>query len=155
MQIHLLAIGDRMPEWVQAGYEEYARRLPREFRLVLHEVPAGRRAKGVDLARVVQEEGERLLAAAPKGARLVALDRNGRSHDTEALTARLREQMSRGEDLALLIGGPEGLSEACLAQAAERWSLSSLTLAHPVVRVVVAEQLYRVWSIISSHPYHR
>jgi 23S rRNA (pseudouridine1915-N3)-methyltransferase len=155
MIIHLLAIGERMPEWVQSGFEEYARRLPREFRLVLHEIPAGRRTKGADLARIKEDEGGRLLGAVPKGARVVALDRGGRRHDTEALAARLREQMGRGEDLALLIGGPEGLSDACRAQAAECWSLSALTLAHPVVRVVLAEQLYRVWAIISNHPYHR
>lgn len=155
MIVHVLAIGERMPEWVQTGFEEYARRLPREFRLVLKEIPAGRRTKGADLERIKEEEGERLIAAVPKGARVVALDRGGRGHDTAALAARLRAQMGEGEDLALLIGGPEGLSDACLAQSAERWSLSALTLAHPVVRVVLAEQLYRAWTIISIHPYHR
>jgi len=86
---------------------------------------------------------------------VVALDRSGRELDTEALAARLEKQLGAGRDLALLIGGPEGLAPACLAAAEERWSLSRLTFAHPVVRVVLAEQLYRAWSIISRHPYHR
>lgn len=155
MKIHLLAVGNRMPEWVEAGYAEYAKRLPRECCLVLHEIPAGKRGKNVDLARLTAEEGERLLAAVPKGARVVALDRTGREHDTESLAGALRAQLGRGGDLALLVGGPEGLSDECLATADERWSLSRLTFAHPVVRVVLAEQLYRAWSIISHKPYHR
>jgi 23S rRNA (pseudouridine1915-N3)-methyltransferase len=155
VQIHLIAIGDRMPAWVEAGYGEYAKRLPRECRLALHEIPARKRTASGDIARIVEEEGERLLAAVPKGARIVALDRGGRPLDTQQLAARLRAQMGSGEDLALLIGGPEGLSKACLTRATESWSLSPLTLAHPVVRVVLAEQLYRAWSIITNKPYHR
>jgi 23S rRNA (pseudouridine1915-N3)-methyltransferase len=155
MQIHIIAVGERMPEWVEAGYAEYAKRLPRECRLKLHEVPAGRRGKGADLARLTRDEGARQLAAVPAGSRIVALDRGGRELDTEGLAARLQRQMGEGADLALLIGGPEGLAEACLSAAHERWSLSRLTLAHPVVRVVLAEQLYRAWSIIGNKPYHR
>jgi 23S rRNA (pseudouridine1915-N3)-methyltransferase len=155
MHIHIIAVGERMPEWVGEAYAEYARRLPREFRLELHEIPAGRRAKGADLSRLTRAEGERQLAAVPAGAQVVALDRSGRELDTEALAARLEKQLGAGRDLALLIGGPEGLAPACLAAAEERWSLSRLTFAHPVVRVVLAEQLYRAWSIISRHPYHR
>lgn len=155
MQIHIIAVGERMPAWVAEAYAEYARRLPREFRLELHEIPTGRRTKGADLARLTREEGERQLAAVPAGARVVALDRSGRELDTEALATRLEQQLAAGANLALLIGGPEGLAPACLAAAHERWSLSRLTFAHPVVRVVLAEQLYRAWSIISKHPYHR
>lgn len=155
MHIHIIAVGERMPSWVEEAYAEYARRLPREFRLELREIPAGRRSKGADLARLTREEGERQLAAVPPGAQRVALDRGGRELDTEALAARLARQLAAGRDLALLIGGPEGLAPACLAAADERWSLSRLTFAHPVVRVVLAEQLYRAWSIISHHPYHR
>lgn len=155
MKIHLLAIGDRMPEWVETGYAEYAKRLPRECRLVLHEIPAGKRGKNADLARLTADEGQRLLAAVPKGARVIALDRAGRELDTDGLAAALRTQLGRGSDLALLIGGPEGLSDECLAAADERWSLSRLTFAHPVVRVVLAEQLYRAWSIVKGLPYHR
>ena len=155
MQIHLLAVGERMPEWVETGFHEYAARLPAHCRLLLREIPAGRRTKGADLARLIREEGERLLAAVPKGARIIALDRAGRELATEELAAELKAQMARGDDLALLIGGPEGLSDECLARAQARWSLSRLTLAHPLVRVVVAEQLYRAWSILNNLPYHR
>lgn len=155
MQIHIIAVGDRMPEWVEAGYREYARRLPRECRLVLHEIPAGRRAKGADLRRLIGQEGARQLAAVPAGAHVVALDREGKQLDTAALAQQLRRHLAGGADLALLVGGPEGLAPACLERANERWALSRLTLAHPVVRVVLAEQLYRSWSIIANLPYHR
>lgn len=155
MQIHIIAVGSRMPEWVQAGYAEYARRLPRECRLTLHEIPAGKRVKGADLARLTRAEGARQLAAVPSGSRVVALDRNGRELDTEALAGRIEKQLGAGCDLALLVGGPEGLAPECLAAAHERWSLSRLTLAHPLVRVVLAEQLYRAWSILQGLPYHR
>jgi 23S rRNA (pseudouridine1915-N3)-methyltransferase len=155
MQIHLVAVGQRMPEWVEAGFGEYARRLPRECRLTLREIPAGRRTKGADLKRLIEQEGARQLAAAPAGARVVALDRTGRQMNTEQLAAELKKRLAGGRDLVLLVGGPEGLSAECLKRADETWSLSLLTLAHPVVRVVVAEQIYRAWSILKGLPYHR
>lgn len=155
MQLHLIAIGERMPAWVDSAFAEYAKRLPRECRLVLREVPAGRRGKRADLARVAREEGARLLAAVPPGARIVALERTGRPLATPELAAELARQLQTGQDLALLVGGPEGLAEACMARAQAVWSLSALTLAHPLVRIVVAEQVYRAWSIIKGHPYHR
>ncbi|MCR4300138.1 MAG: 23S rRNA (pseudouridine(1915)-N(3))-methyltransferase RlmH [Sulfuricaulis sp.] len=155
MQIHIIAIGDRMPAWVETGYAEYAKRLPRECRLVLHEIRAGRRTKGADLRRLVDEEGARQLDAIPQGARVVALDRTGNPLDTEDLANVLKKRLTGGEDLALLIGGPDGLAPACLERAHERWALSRLTLAHPVARVVLAEQLYRAWSIVAILPYHR
>ncbi len=155
MQIHIIAVGERMPEWVEAAYSEYAKRLPRECRLALHAIPAGKRGKGADLARLTRDEGARLLAAVPPGSRVVALDRTGRELDTQALAGRIEKQLGAGCDLALLIGGPEGLAPECLAAAHERWALSKLTLAHPVVRVVLAEQLYRAWSILKNLPYHR
>jgi 23S rRNA (pseudouridine1915-N3)-methyltransferase len=155
MQIHIIAVGERMPDWVEAGYSEYARRLPHECRLVMHTVPAGKRSKGADLVRLVRDEGSRQLSAIPAGSRVVALDRAGREMDTEALSGRIERQLAAGQDLALLVGGPEGLAPECLERADERWSLSKLTLAHPLVRVVLAEQLYRAWSIIHNLPYHR
>ncbi len=155
MQIHLIAVGDRMPAWVEAGYEEYAKRLLRECRLVLREIPAGKRTKGADLKRLIEQEGARQLAAIPASSRVIALDRGGRQMDTEQLAAELKRRLAGGQDLALLVGGPEGLASACLARADDKWSLSLLTLAHPVVRVVLAEQLYRAWSILKNLPYHR
>ncbi len=155
MQIHIIAIGDRMPGWVEAGYTEYARRLPRECRLVLHEIRGGRRTQGADLRRLIDQEGARQLDAIPAGARVVALDRTGKQLDTEDLANELKKRLAAGGDVAMLVGGPEGLAPACLERAHERWALSRMTLAHPVVRVVLAEQLYRAWSIIRNLPYHR
>lgn len=155
MQIHIIAIGERMPAWVEAAYGEYAKRLPHECRLTLREIPASKRTKGADLTRLTRDEGTRQLAAIPAGARIVALDREGRELDTRQLSERLDKQLAAGQDLALLVGGPEGLAPECLVAAHERWSLSKLTLAHPVVRVVLAEQLYRAWSILKNLPYHR
>ena len=106
-----------MPDWVQAGYTEYAKRLPHECRLTLHEIPAGKRAKGADLVRLTRDEGTRQLAAVPPGSRIVALDRNGRDLDTQALATRIEKQLGAGQDLALLVGGPEGLAPECLAAA--------------------------------------
>lgn len=155
MKIHLIAIGEKMPSWVKGGFKEYAERMPRECKLVLHEIPAGRRAKGADIARLISEEGKKALAVVPKGARIVALDREGEALNTVQVAAELKAQLARGADLALLIGGPEGLSDECLARADSKLSLSRLTLAHPLVRVVAAEQIYRAWSIIKNLPYHR
>ncbi len=144
-----------MPAWVQQGYEEYQRRLPSECRLRLVEVPAGKRGKGADVNRILVQEGERSLAAVPKGARVVALDEHGRGWDSQGLAMRLDFWLRDGRDIALLVGGPEGLAPACRQAADETWSLSPLTLPHPLVRIVVAEALYRAWSILSHHPYHR
>lgn len=155
MMIHLLAVGDRMPRWVQEGYDEYARRLPAECALRLVEIAPGRRGKNADLARIVRDETKRLLAAVPKDVTLVALEVGGASWSTEELVARLDEWMAGGRDLALLVGGPDGLGEAARAGADRQWSLSPLTLPHPLVRILVAEQLYRAWSILRNHPYHR
>jgi len=144
-----------MPAWVDLAYTEYAKRLPREFRVVLREIAPGKRTPGADLVRLTRDEGIRQLAVVPAGSRVVALEASGRNLDSTGLAGQLERQMMDGRDLALLIGGPEGLAPACLAASEDRWSLSRLTLAHPVVRVVLAEQLYRAWSIITNKPYHR
>lgn len=155
MRIYLVAIGERMPGWVREGFDEYASRLPRELSLDVREVRPAKRVKGAATARLVDEESRRLWAAVPKGARTIALDRGGREMDTGAWARQLEAAMTHAVDLAFLIGGPDGLSSACLANAAERWSLSRLTFAHPLARVVFAEQIYRAWSIIARLPYHR
>ena len=155
MRIALIAVGTRMPDWVEQGYQEYARRLPADYALQLVEIGAGKRGKGADIARITQQEGEKMLAAIPKGARVIALDVQGRGWSTEQLAQAMDEWRHDGRDVALLVGGPEGLAPECLAQAEQRWSLSPLTLPHPLVRIVVAEQLYRAWSILHHHPYHR
>ncbi len=155
MRIHLIAVGKRMPDWVTAGFEEYRRRMPPECRIELVEIAAGQRGKGADLARLQREEGERMLAAIPKGAEVVALDARGRMVDTEDLAEWLDGWLGGGRDVAMLIGGPEGLAPACRERADRIWSLSPLTFPHPLVRIVVAEQLYRAMSILKGHPYHR
>lgn len=155
MRIHLLAVGQRPPAWVEQGYQEFARRLPPEYALRLVEIPAGKRSKSADLGRLVAAEGERMLAAIPRGARVIALDVRGRVRSTEELAADLGRWAQQGADIALLIGGADGLAPACLARADESWSLSALTLPHALVRVIVAEQLYRAWTVMCGHPYHR
>ncbi|MAT66130.1 MAG: 23S rRNA (pseudouridine(1915)-N(3))-methyltransferase RlmH [Gammaproteobacteria bacterium] len=155
MQIHLLAVGTRMPAWVEAGFSEYARRLPHECRLKLVEIAPAKRGRNPDLERIRREEGERLLAALPRDATVIALEVGGRAWSTEQLADRLRGWLQDGRDLALLVGGPDGLPTACRERAGLQWSLSPLTLPHPLVRVVLAEQLYRAWSLVSGHPYHR
>lgn len=144
-----------MPGWVTEGFQEYAKRLPPECRLNLIEIAPGKRTKGTEAARAVREEGERMLAALPKGCYVIALDARGTQWDTEQLTGQLKDWLQQGRDVTLLIGGPDGLAESCLKRADQIWSLSKLTLPHPLARIVVAEQLYRAWSMIKNHPYHR
>ncbi|HPF58870.1 MAG TPA: 23S rRNA (pseudouridine(1915)-N(3))-methyltransferase RlmH [Candidatus Competibacteraceae bacterium] len=155
MKIHLLAVGIRMPDWIKTGYAEYAGRLPRECQLNLIEIPAGKRSTRADLPRLVRAEGERLLAAIPASSRVIALDERGREWGTAELAGQLAGWLQEGCNLSLLIGGPDGLDAACRDRAEHLWSLSRLTLPHPLVRIVVAEQLYRAWSLLHNHPYHR
>jgi len=155
VRIHLIAAGTRMPSWVTDGYEDYAGRMPPECRLMLKEIPLGASRAGGDASKAMQEEGNAMLAALPEGAGITALDVRGKSVDTEALAKLLNRWLQEGRDRALLIGGPDGLAPECLARAESKLSLSALTLPHALVRVVVAEQIYRAWSILKNHPYHR
>ena len=155
MKIRLFALGTRMPAWVEEGYRDYARRLRRGWSLDLVEVPSARRGTRSPTRRMVEEEGDRLLAALPSRAVVVALDEKGVALTSAGLAQRLAEWQGNGLPLALMIGGPDGLSARCLERASLRWSLSPLTLPHALVRVVVAEQIYRAWSILHRHPYHR
>lgn len=146
-----------MPAWVQAGYAEYARRMPREFTPVLTELPLSNRSKKTSASVAKKNEGQSILSAL-KGlsdCRIVALDVLGCKLSTEALAAKFETARDRGENVCLLIGGPDGLSEECLQAADEVWSLSALTLPHPLVRVLLIEQLYRAWTILQNHPYHK
>ena len=155
VKIRLFAIGTRMPAWVEEGYREYARRLRGGWSLDLVEIPAARRGARFPTTRMVQEEGDRLLAALPPRANVVALDEKGVALSSAGLARRLADWQGEGLPLALMIGGPDGLSARCLERASLHWSLSPLTLPHALVRVVVAEQIYRTWSILQRHPYHR
>lgn len=143
-----------MPSWVTQAFNDYQSRFPREMPLELIEIPAGRRTKNADIARILEKEGEQMLSYCTKS-RIVMLDIPGKSLSTPELAQRLEHWKQDGRDIALLIGGPEGLSPACKQSAMESWSLSNLTLPHPLVRVIVAESLYRAWSVTTNHPYHR
>ena len=151
MRAHLIAVGERMPGWVNEGYAEYAKRLSRELPLQLVEISTRSR----DPARATLEEGAAMLAAIPKGTHVVALDGRGKTWSSEDLAAQLARWRMQGADVAFLIGGPDGLAPAALERADQRWSLGPATLPHPLVRIIVAEQLYRAVSQLGNHPYHR
>lgn len=155
MKIHLLAVGTRMPDWVRTGYAEYAQRLPPECALQLIEIPASKRGPKADIGRALREEGERLRAAIPAGSCLIAMDERGQQWSTTELAEQLTGWLRDGRDVSLLVGGPDGLDATCRTRAERCWSLSRLTLPHPLVRVLIAEQLYRAWSLLHNHPYHR
>lgn len=144
-----------MPAWVTAGFAEYADRLTRELRLVLTEIPPAHRTVGTPVERLRQLEAERLLKAVPPGAEVIALDERGRALDTAAWAQALGRWLQSGRDVAMLVGGPDGLAAELRDRADHCWSLSPLTLPHPLVRVLVAEQLYRAYSLHTRHPYHR
>lgn len=154
MRVRLVAIGTRVPPWVTQGYQEYAGRMPRECRMELRELAPGRRSRSAGPERAIATEGKRLLAASENCTR-VCLDVRGSAVDTAGIARKLADWLRDGEDVALLIGGPDGLAPECLAAARWRWSLSPLTLPHGLVRVLVAEQIYRAWTVLSGHPYHR
>lgn len=144
-----------MPGWVEAGYTEYAKRMSSECVLNLVEIDPVRRGKSTSVSQARKQEGRRILDAIPKSAAVIALDRRGRTWSTKDLARELTHWMSDGRDRALLVGGADGLASECLARCEQRWALSALTFPHPLVRVIVAEQLYRAWSLTRGHPYHR
>lgn len=150
----MLSIGQKMPDWVAAGVREYSGRLPANF-LQLIELPLATRTKSSDPRRAQAAESQRLLKAIPAGAYVIALDPRGRALATEALAEHLEAWRQEDRDVVFLIGGPEGLTDECLARSDARWSLSKLTFPHMLVRVILAEQLYRAWTILHNHPYHR
>lgn len=154
MELRLIALGQRMPRWVEEGWWEFARRMPPELSLRLLEVPLARRGRRRHVNAALAEEGARVLAAVGK-ARIVALDCRGSLISTAELALRMQRWLQDGRDVALLVGGPDGLHQECLTRAEYRWCLSPLTLPHMLVRVIVAEQLYRAWTVLHNHPYHR
>ncbi|MCX7557012.1 23S rRNA (pseudouridine(1915)-N(3))-methyltransferase RlmH [Xanthomonadaceae bacterium JHOS43] len=155
MKARLIAVGESAPGWVAEGFAEYRKRLSHWLPLGLVEITPGLRGKGRDPQRAMQDEGARVLAAVPKGARIVMLDGGGRPYSSEQLAVRLEHWRAGGQDLAFLIGGPEGHASEVRAAAAESWALGPATLPHMLVRLIVAEQLYRAASILANHPYHR
>jgi 23S rRNA (pseudouridine1915-N3)-methyltransferase len=155
MRAKLIAVGERAPAWVADGFGEYRKRLSHWLPLDLVEIEPGLRGKGRDAARAMADEGARVLAALPKQAIVVALDGRGRAWSSAQLAQRLEHWRAQGRDLALLIGGPEGHAPDVLARSDEQWSLGPMTLPHMLVRLIVAEQLYRAAAMLAGHPYHR
>ncbi len=155
MRLLLASVGQRPPAWAEAAYDDFAKRFPPELRLALKAVKAEPRTSGKTAAQMMAAEAQRLEAALPKGARRVVLDERGSRLTTVQLAERLRFWLGDGRDVALLVGGPDGLDPALKATADETLRLSDLTLPHAFVRVLLAEALYRAWSVTTNHPYHR
>lgn len=157
MKCTIVAVGHRMPAWIAAGYEEYARRMPRELALRLAEIrpePRNDDTPGA-IRRVLEAEAKRIRAALPAGCTCIALDERGAQHSSAELAAQMRAWRMDGRDVAFVIGGADGLEPGLKSEAARLWSLSRLTLPHGLVRVLLAEQLYRAATIVQGHPYHR
>ncbi len=155
MRIRIIAVGTKMPDWVEQGYAEYAKRMPRECLVDLIELPLAQRTKNTDIAKAMEKEGESMLASIGKGEQVIALDVQGKPWSTEQLAQNLSHWKMSGTNYCLLIGGPDGLAPEALRAATAKWSLSPLTLPHPLVRIVVIEQLYRACTILQNHPYHK
>jgi 23S rRNA (pseudouridine1915-N3)-methyltransferase len=157
LKLLVVAVGHRMPAWIDTGFEEYAKRMPRETRLALVEVKAEPRREQENGAidRLTEAEARRIGAAVPKNALKVVLDERGKLFTTRELAARMAGWQGEGRDVAFVIGGADGLAASVKRDADVIWSLSPLTLPHGLVRVVLAEQLYRAWTVLKNHPYHR
>ncbi len=155
MHIRLLAVGDRQPAWVNDAYESYAERLPREWKFRLDTIPTVRRSKNDKSRQAMEAEGAQVLSRLRDAEQVVLLDERGKPLSSSTLAAKLTDWQRDGRDLCLVIGGPDGVSDACHQRADFKWSLSAMTLPHGLARVLVVEALYRAWSMNSGHPYHR
>ncbi len=155
MRVSVVCVGHKMPAWIQAGFGEYAKRLPPEIRLEVVELKPEEKSSGKTVEKARALEGERILAAIPEGSTVYALDEKGRPVTTQGLSVMLAGWMRDATHPAFVIGGADGLSEAVRNRADKLVSLSALTLPHGLVRVLLAEQLYRAWTILAGHPYHR
>ena len=155
MKLLVVAVGQRVPAWAQTAWDDYAKRFPPELKLELKAIKTEPRAGGKTAAQLMAAERQRIEAAIPKGTHTIVLDERGTALTTQALAARLTDWQGLGGDVALLIGGPDGLDPALRHSAHERIRLSDLTLPHAMVRVLLVEQLYRAWSVNAGHPYHR
>ncbi|ALM82033.1 23S rRNA (pseudouridine(1915)-N(3))-methyltransferase RlmH [Bordetella sp. N] len=155
MKLIVAAVGNRMPAWVETAWDDYARRMPPDCALELREIKPEPRTTGKTPAQMMAAEARRIEAAVPPQALRIALDERGRDLTTMALSQTLEQWRAGGRDVAFLVGGPDGLDAALKASCASMIRLSSLTLPHPMVRVVLGEQLYRAWAILTNHPYHR
>lgn len=155
LKITIVALGNKMPGWVEQAVQEFTKRLQDGVNVSIIEIPLLRRGKSSDLARIMEKEMTIMSAAIPAGARLIALEINGETFNSEQLAEKLAQLQHINSHLCFLIGGPEGLSPTLTARSDERWSLSKLTLPHTLVRILLLETLYRAWSILHNHPYHK
>jgi len=155
MKLLIVSVGHRMPDWITAGFNEYARRMPREAKIELLEIKPEPRTTGKTTAQIMEAEAQRILAALPQGCLRIALDERGAQPTTKQLAAQMQDWMRAGRDVAFIIGGADGLHESVKQAAQQIMALSSLTLPHAMVRVLLAEQLYRAHSMMHNHPYHR
>ena len=144
-----------MPEWVNSGFSEFSKRMPPELQINLVEITPSVRNKTTPIEKNIKEEGKRIQSAIPSNSRLIVLDEKGKKFSSIELSKKMEEWFPQGQDIAIVIGGADGIDDRIKQQANESWSLSSFTLPHALVRVIVAEQLYRAWSILKGHPYHR
>ena len=155
MRSHLVAVGKRVPTWVTTGFNEYNKRLPKELRLDLVEIAPVVRSKSTTAQKIMTEEAKRIRAALPQNAMLITLDEHGTQFDSPTLSRKIESWSRQGQDLVFIIGGADGLGADLKQKTDMLWSLSPLTLPHALVRVIVVEQIYRAWTILQKHPYHR
>lgn len=155
LKITIITLGNKMPDWVTQGSNEYAKRFSDGIAVKIIEIPLMRRSKSSDLNRILEKETALIKESIPTGARLIALDVEGKTFSSEELAAKITQLQQINSHFCLIIGGPEGLSRDIVSLCDERWSLSKLTLPHPLVRIMLLETLYRAWTIINGHPYHK
>ena len=155
MKINLIAVGNKMPDWVDLAASDYSKRLPAEIKINSILLPLIKRGKNPDIPRIIRDESRKILTAVPKDSLLVVLDVEGKAVNTMKFSSLLENWLQQGQDISIIIGGPDGVSEELLAQASLKISLSALTFPHPLVRIILLEQIYRAWSILNNHPYHR
>jgi 23S rRNA (pseudouridine1915-N3)-methyltransferase len=155
MRINLIAVGKRMPAWVEDSFKEYSKRLPKELFLHLIEIAPAQRTKATPIEKAIKEEVKRIKTAIPKNNLIIVLDETGKQFSSKTLSKKIEDWIQQAQDISLIIGGADGLGETFKNSANEVWSLSKMTLPHALVRVIVVEQLYRAYSILSNHPYHR
>jgi 23S rRNA (pseudouridine1915-N3)-methyltransferase len=155
MKLLILAVGNKMPSWITEGFNEYTKRMPREAAISLVEIKPEPRNSGKTAAQIMEAEAQRIRAALPVSALCIALDEHGATPTTRQLSQHMQDWMQQGCDVAFVIGGADGLHESVKRQARQLMALSALTLPHGMVRVLLAEQLYRAHSLLHNHPYHR
>jgi 23S rRNA (pseudouridine1915-N3)-methyltransferase len=155
VKLIILAVGNKMPSWITEGFNEYAKRMPREAKIELVEIKPEPRSSGKTATQIMEAEAQRIRAVLPAGALCIALDEHGATPTTKQLTQQMQDWMQQGRDVAFIIGGADGLHESIKHKAQQLMALSAFTLPHGMVRVLLAEQLYRAHSLMHNHPYHR